>query len=332
LNPATVAIVGCGRMGRQHLASAQRVADLDAVAVVDPYLDSAACTALGSRIETLDAVLDSPRIEGVVVAAPTAAHDEIVTACLAHGKHVLCEKPLTLDPDGDSALERLAADRRRVLHVGFWRRFSQPYQVVKRVLAAGSIGPVRTIHAAQWDAHPPASEFCDVRVSGGLEVDCGIHEFDLAAWLLEDTVTSVVAYAPEATPDLAQVDDVDNIHGLATLHDDRVMSIDLSRTAGHRDTIRTEFVGTHGALVAELGDSSTVVLRADDRCAVLLDLAGDPIPAALDEQLRAFAQAILIGRAHPNAGGPRDSRRALSAALTMRRARLEQAWCAVTDA
>src|SRR5437588_141944 len=86
-----------------------------------------------------------------------------------------------------------------------------------RRLWGGQLAAIGSIRAAQWDGSPPPPEFCDPRVSGGLEVDCGVHEFDLARWLLGAEVEAVTSCGPEPSHDLAAVGDVDTVHGLARL-------------------------------------------------------------------------------------------------------------------
>ena len=84
---------------------------------------------------------------------------------------------------GTAASARLAADAACVLQVGFWRRFAPPWRQAKARIDAGEIGTPIYLRLAQWDADPPPAEFCDPAVSGGLAIDCGVHEYDLAEWL-----------------------------------------------------------------------------------------------------------------------------------------------------
>ena len=78
------------------------------------------------------------------------------------------------------------------LHVGFWRRHAWPYREARRLLAEGVIGEPRLLRLAQWDAEPPPAGY-DPAVSGGIEVDCGVHECDLAAWLCGSPVVEAFA-------------------------------------------------------------------------------------------------------------------------------------------
>lgn len=303
-------------MGRQHRAAAASVAEVEIVAVVDP--------ALGPR-PTFEDILGAPDVDALLIAAPTPAHDALVRAALHAGKHVLCEKPLTLDPDADGALGALAAARGLILQVGFWRRFAEPFTRLRDILASGRIGPPRALRAAQWDASPPPPAFCDAAVSGGLEIDCGVHEFDLARWLTGTEISAVAAVSPPALPMLCDVGDVDTAMGLARLAHGQAMTIDLTRVAAHRDSIRTEIIGDCGAAIVEFTDAGSLCVRHGDDLQVLA-LAPDPIGRALAAQMRAFAGAVRTGCPAADAATADDAAAALRAARAMRDARARGTW------
>lgn len=316
-------LVGCGRMGRAHLAALCGHTAVEVAAVCDPQLDASA--RLPCPVLPFDRMIASPAVDAVLIAAPTPLHEDLTRAALDGGKHVLCEKPLTLDPSGDRVLARHAARRALILHVGFWRRFAQPYVRLRQLLASGRVGEPTAIRTAQWDARPPSAAFCDVRVSGGLEIDCGVHEFDLARWLFRREIEAVTACSPAPSAELGAVGDVDTIFGLARLAGGRTMTIDLTRTAGHRDSIRTEVIGERGSLIADFADTGTLVARWGDEREEL-QLVSDVIADALRAQLEAFARAIRAGRPHPDAATAEDSARALAAASAMRDARACGLW------
>jgi predicted dehydrogenase len=321
--PPELALVGCGRMGRAHLAAASATRAARIVAVVDPAHDGDAIA--GRPLRSLDEVLDSG-VDGLLVASSTPSHQAIVERALSAGLHVLCEKPLTLDPAADLALGRLARERRRVLQVGFWRRFSEPYRALRSILARGEIGAPCGMRAAQWDAEPPSARFCDVAVSGGIEVDCGVHELDLARWLLGQEVAHVAVCGPAPSAALAAVGDTETVYALARLSGGAALAVDLTRVAGHRDSIRTEVIGESGSAVVEFADTGTIEVRAGTGSATSALAAPDVIAAALAAQIEAFAAAIRTGRPDADAALAADSERALAAALAMRAARLDGAW------
>ena len=329
--PVRLGLVGCGRMGRAHLAAAAAVDTVDIVAVCDPFLDVNPVASTAPPRSTFDRLVASGDVEALLIAAPTPEHERLTAAAIDYGKHVLCEKPLTLDPAADRALAVRASDRGVILQVGFWRRFAEPYLGVRELLTHDRIGPVTGMRAAQWDAQAPSPAFCDPQVSGGIEIDCGVHEFDLARWLLGAHISAVTACSACASPGLRAVGDVDTVFALARLDGHRMMAIDLTRTAGHRDSIRTEIIGARGSIVVEFVEAGTLVVRDGDRRDTCELAARDVIAAALARQLHAFAGAIVAGRLHPDAATAHDSCRALLAARAMRDARDRGIWLDVTQ-
>ena len=153
-------------MGSFHARVLCLLDEVAVAAVVEPRSDAGA--ALASEIgatahASAEAVLDDPDIEAWLIATPTPSHPALVRRGLEQGLHVLCEKPLSLNPADDPVLEDLASSTDRVLQIGFWRRFSPPWAKAKRLIAAGAIGRPLMVRLAQWDADPPPPAFSTQR-------------------------------------------------------------------------------------------------------------------------------------------------------------------------
>ncbi len=321
-----IALIGCGRQGRAHLAALPltRMVELRAVCDIVPGVAASVAPRGVPADENVARTLARDEVDAVVVAASTNRHDEIVTAALAAGKHVLCEKPLTLDPESGSRLDALAQAHGLALHVGFVRRHGWPYLEALRLLREGAIGEPRLARLAQWDASPPPPSFLDPRVSGGLELDCGIHEVDLAMWLLDSPIAEVAARGAPTRAEIADVDDVEAAACLARTAAGHAVTIDLHRSCAFGDVIRAEIAGSAGALIMsftgpgslEVGTSAG--LRSESSPVV------NAIESALAAQLDALADAAA--GAQVDAPGPSDSARAVIAATAMRRARESGRW------
>lgn len=255
LEPIRLVVVGVGRMGQTH---ARQMADLEGIELVgvsDSNADAATSLALELGVEAIppDALEDRTDVEAWVIATPTATHASIVTAGLDRGVHILCEKPLTLDPIRDAELGAAALRAGRILQVGFWRRFSPPWQTAKELIEAGAIGRPIYLRLSQWDADPPPSEFCRPEASGGLAIDCGVHEFDLAEWLTDSTIDTVHGYdLPLVDEAIGDVGDVDNLVAMLGLSSGAKASVDLSRNGRYGDDVRTEILGEDGAIFVDL--------------------------------------------------------------------------------
>jgi myo-inositol 2-dehydrogenase/D-chiro-inositol 1-dehydrogenase len=318
-----IALIGAGRMGRAHARALARCEHATLVAVVDPVSGAAEDVAPeGAAVHhEIAAVLADHSIDGVLIAAPTPLHDRLVEHALGAGKHVLCEKPLTLEVHRDVELGRLAESLGLVLQVGFWRRFAWPYREAARLLAEGAIGEPRLMRLSQWDSEPPPSAFCDPAVSGGIEIDCGVHELDLAAWLLGSPIAHVSAAGTHGDAAIEAVGDVEASAALAVTAGGTPATIDLARSVRYGDDVRSEIVGAHGALlISAIGRGS---LHVGDAAGLretpsVIDLVLDD---ALAAQAECFARAIE-GQRDPVLPGASESAHALAAAQAMRRARL----------
>jgi myo-inositol 2-dehydrogenase/D-chiro-inositol 1-dehydrogenase len=320
---STIALIGAGRMGRVHARALARCEHATLVAVCDPVpaAAEAAAPAAAAVHDDIDAVLADRSIDGVLLAAPTPLHDRLVERALVAGKHVLCEKPLTLEVHRDLELGRLAESLGLVLQVGFWRRFAWPYRNAARLLAEGAIGEPRLLRLSQWDSEPPPPAFCDPTVSGGIEIDCGVHELDLAAWLLGSPIAHVSAAGTHGDAAIEAVGDVEAVAALAVTAGGAPATIDLARSVRYGDDVRSEIVGAHGALlISAIGRGSLHVGDVSGLAASpsVIDLVLDD---ALAAQADCFARAIE-GQRDPALPGASESAHALAAAQAMRRARL----------
>ena len=321
-----LALIGAGRMGRNHARALGRCEEARLVAVCDPVRASAeaAAPAEARVLEDVAELLADRSIAGVVIAAPTPLHDSLVERALIAGKHVLCEKPLTLDVARDIALGRLAEDLGRVLQVGFWRRFAWPYREAARLIAEGAIGEPRLIRACQWDSEPPPPSFCDPAVSGGLEIDCGVHELDLSAWLLGSPIAEVSAHGTHGDPEIEAVGDIEALAALVVTAGGSPATIDLARSVRYGDDVRTEIVGARGALMLSAVGAGSLVLGDPAGLTTVAHVSDDVLDDALAFQTDTFARAIG-GTRHAALPGARESSHALAAAQAMRRARLSGA-------
>ena len=299
--PLRTAIVGLGRMGRFHLATLDDVPSIDVVALAEPSIDALAQAherrPSACAYDDVGAALAHTGLEACVVASPTPTHPAVVETALGAGLHVLCEKPLALDPADADRLGALADRSGLVLQVGFWRRFSPPWRGAKSAIEAGRIGRPLLARLAQWDADPPPASFCDPTVSGGLAIDCGVHEYDLAEWLTGRRVVEVRAWAlPIVDEAIASAGDVDNLLTVLRLDNGAMASVDLSRNARFGDDVRTEVLGSCGAVFvdvlptgrARLGDESGV---HDLPCST----ATDAMAAGVTTQAAAFAERVRGG-------------------------------------
>ena len=293
-----VALIGLGRMGRVHAAALVKSNSVEVVAVADPSpnaLNFAKTLFSGAElVDNYKQALLHDQVQACVIASPTPMHAEMVRDALEHGLHVLCEKPLALDSEVAKELATLATTANLVLQIGHWRRFSPPWATAKKLLDTGIIGTPIMIRLSQWDANSPPASFCDVTISGGLAIDCGVHEYDLAEWFFGSPVRAVRAWNLSLVEkSLAAVGDVDNLCAVLEFDDARTAFVDLSRNCRYGDDVRTEILASNGAIFIDLLPTGRTRLATKDGVTEVSDsLAVDATAAGVENQLDAFATEV----------------------------------------
>lgn len=192
-----VAVVGAGRMGSDHVDRlAHRTHRARVSAVVDVDLDRAsavAASAVTSGIESpvalpsIAELLEAGTADAVVLATPGFLHEEALLSLLDTGLPVLCEKPLT--PDPASALrvvEAEVASGRRLIQVGFMRRFDAGYRRLKETIESGELGELLMLHHQHRNPVAPP-EFDDAMIIH----DSAVHEFDAVRFFSGEEITEV---------------------------------------------------------------------------------------------------------------------------------------------
>ena len=315
-----LALVGCGRMGSilaRAIVTSVPEARLIGVADVNAGAARRLANELGVELAaTSSAELVAHRdVAGVVIAVSSAHHLAAVRDAAAAGRDVFCEKPLALTvADTLAAID--AADRATVrLQVGFMRRFDPAYRRGKQRLGRGEIGQPILFKSLQFDPGPPPPDQADPAVSGGIHVDMGIHEYDLARWLMADEVREVHAWgASLAYPELSDVGDVDSAIVSLRFASGATGAVQLARSASAED-VRTEVVGQRGAIA--------IGRRPRNPAAAASGWGSGPLrfAGAYAAELRAFVRAIARNR--PVAVDGSDALAALQIALAAQRSMRE---------
>ena len=147
-----VGIIGFGRIGKEHAGWLAACSNARAVAVFDPTAarrEMAVAKGL-KAFDSLDALF--AEVDAVLVSTPTAFHFEHATAALAAGRHVMVEKPITLDYPTAKTLVEDAEARGLVLSVFHNRRFDADYLTVADAIGRGAVGRVINVESrlGQW--------------------------------------------------------------------------------------------------------------------------------------------------------------------------------------
>lgn len=319
-----IGLVGAGRMGQVFAHTlAYSVAEVRLVALADIQEETARQVASRFGIQNFYGdyrqLLERKDVEAVVITTPTGTHTEVIRAAAAAGKHIFTEKPLSLTLKGcDEAIQ--AVEKAGVkMQVGFMRRFDPPYVLAKRKIEEGVIGKPVMFKAIGRDPGCPNLEFARRENSGGLIQDMGVHDFDLARWLMGCEVERVHSEGGCLVfPQLDSVGDIDNAVINLKFTNGAVGNIDVSRNAVYGYDIRTEVLGSEGALmIGVLQHTATLVLTRNG-------VTHDTVPhfmqrfgEAYAEEIRDFVECILKDRPPSVSGEDARAATAIGVAATL---------------
>jgi len=188
-----IAVIGAGLIGRTHIDRALRQPGLALAGIADPSVEG---RALAESVNVpwfadYEAMMDSVKPRGVVIATPNATHAAIAVACLQRGAAVLVEKPIADTLDDARRICDAAAAARLPAMVGHQRRLNPIMQRAKQMVDAGRLGrPVCLTAMSTWLKPEEYFETAWRRQKGGGPILINlIHDVDQLRYLFGDIAT-----------------------------------------------------------------------------------------------------------------------------------------------
>ncbi|MBD3624080.1 MAG: Gfo/Idh/MocA family oxidoreductase [Rhodobacteraceae bacterium] len=204
-------IIGASFARDAYLPAFEHIEGAKAVALASGRLESARAAAGNHGVEAVyddwQKMLDEQTLDLVCIATPTVLHAPMVKAAIAHGAHVLCEKPTAMN--AGEAREMLDAARAagRLHMVDHELRFNPNRARVAELIAAGELGEIRHVNitniGASWNdpaSRPKGDWWSDASQGGGRLGANGSHQVDMLRWWLGEPA-SVVGQALTVVPD-----------------------------------------------------------------------------------------------------------------------------------
>jgi myo-inositol 2-dehydrogenase/D-chiro-inositol 1-dehydrogenase len=263
-----IGIIGAGRIGKIHADNLRRHPQAEIVAVSDlfagPELTEWALER-GIPIVTKDSeeLLANPDIDAVFICSSTDTHVPLIKLAAQQGKHIFCEKPVSMDiRQTEEALEEVRKAGVQ-LQVGFNRRFDHNFKRIREHVQAGAIGETHLIKITSRDPAPPPEAY--IKVSGGIFMDMMIHDFDMARFLTGSEVEEVFAQGSVLIdPVFGKHGDVDTAVVSLRFANGALGVIDCSRKAVYGYDQRAEIFGSKGSVAAANDHPNTAVLSTEE--------------------------------------------------------------------
>lgn len=250
-----IGLAGVGRIGAFHAATLRDLEEVDSLVLADPAPGRAREVAeeLGADwVDSADALF-AAGLDGLVIAAATDAHADLIVRGVDRGLAVFCEKPVAPDVARTAEVLKRVQDTGMPVQIGFQRRFDAGYAAARQAVVDGRLGWLHTVRAGTLDPAPPPAGY--VAVSGGILRDCSVHDFDAIRWVTGVEVVDAFAVGGNRGADFFRAaGDVDTAAVLLTLTDGTIAEVSATRYNGAGYDVRLELLGSHGSVCAGLDE------------------------------------------------------------------------------
>ncbi|ELZ9311078.1 D-chiro-inositol-2-dehydrogenase IolG2 [Salmonella enterica] len=264
-------VIGLGRVGKMHVENMYLLPQLDIICAADYFIEEMSdwlySVNITSGYKNYQELLQRDDIEAVFIFTSTDMHEEIVTAAAQAGKHIFCEKPLSMNEDEQASMAvlRKVKEKGVTLQVAFNRRFDPQFHEVFELVRSGKIGRPQMIKITSRD--PDLLPHDLIKRIGGLIFDFTMHDFDMARFMMQDEVSEVYVKGNTLIdPSLKNIDDVDTLAVMLTFRNGGYALIDNSRRAVYGYDQRVEVFGSEGMAYADNVSESTVKVFNSQHC------------------------------------------------------------------
>jgi myo-inositol 2-dehydrogenase/D-chiro-inositol 1-dehydrogenase len=289
-----VGVIGVGMIGQDHIRRLTHVlSGARVAAVTDVDLDRARTVAddlPGATLHTSGQdLIDDPAVDAVVVTSWGPTHEEYVLAGVAAGKQVFCEKPLATTREAcERIVDAEVAAGRRMVMVGFMRRYDAQYRAMKATVTSGEIGAPLIMHASHRNPSVPSHFTSEMIIN-----DSTVHDIDVARWMFDDEIAAVTVLKPKVSSKAAAGFN-DPLLVLLEMASGVLVDVEAMVNAGFGYDIRGEVVCEDGTV--ELSESAgAVVKRAGQYAGRVPADWRERFVRAFDAEFQAWIDAVRAG-------------------------------------
>lgn len=260
-----VGIIGAGRIGQIHAKNLSVNPIIKIKRIADAYAKNMEEfeEAVGVKIESdVEEIFKDPEIDAVLICTPTDTHVDYIIKAAEAGKHIFCEKPVSLS-DEESVRAYEAVKKAGVqFQIGVNRRYDRNFKYVKKLVDDGKLGKLELLRVDSRDPEAPGLDY--VKSSGGLFMDMMIHDFDMARFISGQEIVEVYVTADAlVNPDIKDID-VDTAIVNLKFADGSIGVILNSRRAVYGYDQRLEAFGSEGTAMVENDLDANVIYATKD--------------------------------------------------------------------
>ena len=289
-----IGVIGVGMIGQDHIRRLTTVlAGASVVAVSDVNADQTKEVARNVGAKTCatgEDLIASADVEAVIVASWGPTHARYVLAAIAAGKPCFCEKPLaeTVE-DCEAVLEAETKHGRRLVQLGFMRRFDAQYQAMKETIRSGQIGAPLIFQSGHRNPSVPG-----YYTANNALTDTAVHDIDIARYLLDDEPVAISVKAPRKNSRGNSL--ADPLLTLIEMRSGALVAIETSVNIAYAYDIRGEVIGETG--VVTLAERNNVLVKTNGAfCGRVPADWRERFVDAFDAEFRAWIAAAGAGGA-----------------------------------
>jgi predicted dehydrogenase len=315
-----IGIIGCGNIGRTHAASIAKAGNCRVAGCCD--IDPAALASFGDafkverRTLAYKELLGWSGIDAVTVGLPNHLHAPVTIDALRAGRHVFCEKPISLHMTEAEAMARTSVETGKRLMIGVVNRWSDPINRIKGIVSRGEIGDVYQVNVMfkSFRSIPGLGGwFTDkARAGGGVMIDWGVHFIDLVLYILGGPKVKavsgkgfgVLARTPKdyrfldmwaGPPIPGGVCDVEEYASGIIRTDGAFITFEGAWAQNINErAMYVDFLGSRGGIRLDYGAGFTIYGQADDYLFETKPMSKDS--DFFVNEFRGFADAVLGGK------------------------------------
>jgi myo-inositol 2-dehydrogenase/D-chiro-inositol 1-dehydrogenase len=260
-----IGVIGVGMIGQDHIRRITHVlSGAQVTAVTDVDLDRAKQVAAGlpltKALASGEDVIAVDEVDAVIVTSWGPTHEEYVLASIAAGKQVFCEKPLATTREAcEHIIDAEVEAGKRLVMVGFMRRYDAGYIAMKKAITDGEIGAPLMFHSAHRNPAVPSHFVSEMIIN-----DTSVHDYDIARYLLDTEITSIQVFKPQLSP-AAPKKALTEVFQVLHTASGAIIDIESSVAIQFAYDIRGELVGESGTV--ELAETAAVVVKNNGKYA-----------------------------------------------------------------
>ncbi len=258
----TMGIIGFGSMARQHYQMLTGYERVTIKGIYDP--DQSACDHAKERglivYPSYDAILNDETLDIILVATTNDAHKTVVIDALRAGKHVICEKPVTISSEELLEVMEVVKETGKVFTIDQNRRTNRDFVLMKQKVEAGLIGQPLVIESRVEGSRGMPSGWRTLKsLGGGMMLDWGVHLIDQLMYMIPEKVTQV--YCKMMNVQYPEVDD--NFHLMITFESGLIAIVEVG-TNHYIPHPRWYVMGENGTLQIDSWDCDGKIVRCTD--------------------------------------------------------------------